>query len=141
MKGAAQFAAKLRQLAADYPKRVAGALYVEANSIMTEAKRRTPVASDGGILRASGQVSLPIIDGTKISVTLSFGGAANSYAIAVHETPSQYDPPSWKIMYQRGGEIQWTSSGTGSKFLEQPLNEAMPDMLARLAARLHLDQE
>ena len=140
MKGVNQMTSLLKQIAAKFPDNVGAALYHEAQVIMTEAKRRCPVASDGGILRASGLVSPPVRSGRKISVTLSFGGAANAYAVAVHETPSEHDPPSWKTMYHDGGTIQWTSAGTGPKFLEGPINEAMPTMNARLAARLQLDK-
>lgn len=78
------------------PKSLAGALYREANYLMTDAKRETPV--DQGPLRASGHVAEPVIDGTRIEVVLGFGGPAGSgnhngqtndkdvgYAVYVHE--------------------------------------------------------
>jgi hypothetical protein len=133
--------AKLQKIAAKFPDRVAAALYQIAQQILTEAKRRCPVASDGGTLRASGMVSPPVRSGRNISVTISFGGAANAYAIAVHETQGPHDPPSWKIMYERGGMIQWTTPGTGPKFLESVINEYMVVMPTLLAAILNLDDE
>lgn len=141
LRGAAEMIEKIRKVASVYPKRVEAALYQEAQILMTEAKRRCPVASDGGTLRASGRVSEPARHGRRISVTMSFGGAADAYAIAVHETPSEHDPPSWQAMYGAGGQIHWTSAGTGPKFLEGPINEARGDMAARLAARLQLKDE
>ena len=140
MKGAPEMIAKLKEVQARFPDRVAAALYQEAQLILTEAKRRTPVAKDGGTLRASGQVHPPVRSDGNISVTISFGGAADAYAIAVHETISEHDPPSWTIMYERGGLISWTSQGTGSHFLSSVIDERMPEMNARLAARLHFDK-
>jgi hypothetical protein len=141
VKGAAEMIAKLKQIQAKFPDRVAAALYQIAQQIMTEAKRRCPVASDGGTLRASGLVSEPVRSGRSISVTLSFGGAADAYAISVHETPGPHDPPSWKIMYERGGMISYTTPGTGSKFLESVINEYVPVMPTLMAALLNLDDE
>ena len=141
MKGAADMIAKLKQIQAKFPDRVAAALYQIAQQILTESKRRCPVAADGGTLRASGMVSQPVREGQKISVTISYGGAADAYAIAVHETPGPHDPPSWHIMYEHGGLIQWTSSGTGPKFLESVINEYMPVLPQMMAALLNLDDE
>lgn len=139
MKGVDEMIAKLKEIADRFPDRVAAAIYTEAQIVMTEAKRRTPVARDGGTLRASGRVSLPVRKGRDISVTLSFGGAADAYAIAVHEHLSEHSPPSWIVAEDQGRPVRWTTPGTGPKFLEGPINEAMPDMNARLAKRLHFD--
>ncbi len=141
MKGASEMIATLKRIADKFPDRVAAALFQIASQILTEAKRRTPVAKDGGILRASGMVSQPVRDGTKLSVTISFGGAADAYAIAVHETMSPHDPPSWTIMYERGGLISWTSSGTGDHFLSSVIDEYMVVMPQMLAAMLNLNDE
>lgn len=140
MMGATEMIATLRRFKDKYPDRIAAVLYQIAQEMMTEAKRRCPVASDGGILRSSGMVSDPVREGRRISVTLSFGGGAIAYAIAVHETISEHDPPSWKKMYENGGMIQWTSQGTGDHFLSSVIDEWMPTMNARMATRLHLDK-
>jgi hypothetical protein len=141
VKGAAEMIAKLQQIADKFPDRVAAALYQIAQQILTEAKRRCPVAADGGVLRASGMVSLPVRIGRSISVTISFGGAANAYAIAVHETISAHDPPSWQKMYENGGLIQWTTAGTGDHFLSSVIDEYMTVMPTLMAAMLNLDSE
>lgn len=126
----------LRTLAEKYPDRVAAAIYKEAQIEMTEAKKRTPVAPvDGGTLRASGMVHDPVREGNNISVLLSFGGAAQEYAIAVHEHLSEHSPPSWIIAEENGG-IEWNAAGTGPKFLEGPLNESRPYMAARIGKRI-----
>ncbi len=141
MKGAPEMIAKLKKLSTNFPDRIAAALYQIAQQIMTEAKRRCPVAADGGVLRASGQVSEPVREGRRISVTLSFGGAADAYAIAVHEHISEHDPPSWQIMVEQGRTIQWTSNGTGDHFLSSVIDEYVPVMPTLMAAMLNLDDE
>ncbi len=141
MKGVAEMTAKLLTIRDKFPDRVAAALYTIAQQIMTEAKRRCPVAKDGGVLRASGTVEKPVRSGKRISITLGFGGAASAYAIAVHETISPHDPPSWTIMYEHGRMIQWTSTGTGDHFLSSVIEEYMPVVPHMLAAMLNLNDE
>ena len=141
MTGATEMIAKLHKLATVFPDRVAAALYQIAQQILTEAKRRCPVASDGGVLRASGMVSQPVRNGRNISITISFGSGAIAYAIAVHETISAHDPPSWKVMYENGGMIQWTTPGTGDHFLSSVINEYMTVMPTLMAAMLNLNDE
>lgn len=140
MKGTGEMIAKLKQIAEKFPDRVAAAIYQEAQIIMTESKRRCPVASDGGVLRASGLVAEPIRRGRNISVLLSYGGAADAYAIAVHEHLSSHSPPSWITAEENGHPVQWTTPGTGPKFLEAPINEWMPTGAAAVAARVHFNQ-
>lgn len=92
----------------------------EMDSIMEEAKRRTPV--DVGTLKGSGSVFPPERVGDQITVTAGFGGAASDYAVVVHEDLNANHPI---------GE---------AKFLEKPMLEradAFPKNLAtRIAAAL-----
>ena len=60
-----------------------GALYREGRRIMAVARARVPVDMD--TLRSSGIVQPPVVDGTRVGVTLGFGGAAKTYALFVHE--------------------------------------------------------
>jgi hypothetical protein len=127
MRGAAEMLATLRKIAEKFPDRVGAALYQEAQIEMTEAKRRTPVditpdAPHPGQLRASGHVAPPVRRGRNISVTLSFGGAAQDYAIYVHENPDAFHPVG-----------QW-------KFLESVLNESRSYMAVRIARRVDLNR-
>jgi len=131
----------VRKIAREAPQRVKAALYQEAQEIMTESKRRCPVAMDGGTLRASGMVSKPVQEGDNFTVTMSYGGAASEYAIAVHEHLSDHSPPSWITAMENGHPISWTTPGTGPKYLEGPINEAQHDMLRRLAVRLNFDEK
>lgn len=119
--GVNEVVAKLRQIASRFPDRVAAALYQEAQIEMTESKRRVPV--DQGVLRASGFVSPPERRGRTITVTLSYGGAADHYAIIQHENLDFHHP--------NGGQ---------AKFLESVLNESRSTMAARVAARIHFDR-
>lgn len=142
-KGATDMVNKLIKEAADMPKRVEAALYQEAQVIMTESKRRCPIAPDGGDLRASGHVEEPVREGRKIVVTMAYGGTAIPYAIAVHEHLSIHSPRTWVISEETAGHtgVKWSEPGTGPKFLESPLNEAQPQMAARIANRLKAMQE
>lgn len=98
-------------------EKVAGPILVsEAELLMTKAKMLTPV--DTGALRASGHVQAPVVEGGKVSVTLGFGGAAEAYAVPVHERMDVHHPVGQ------------------AKFLETPVREWESDGVKRLADRL-----
>jgi hypothetical protein len=120
LKGGKAMAAKGRAIAKKVPDNAARALYQEAQIEMTEAKARTPV--DTGVLRASGHVGFPERKGRLLFVSMSFGGAAETYAVIVHEDLEAFH----KI-----GQ---------AKFLESVLNESMPYMAARIAKRIDLNK-
>jgi hypothetical protein len=127
-KGNEGFSQNLRALASEFPGHVAKSLYKEAQMLMTEAKRRTPV--DTGNLKSSGHVSKPQIKAGDVSVSLGFGGPAGvgnqahdtnkedvHYALYVHE------------IFAHHGVGQW-------KYLESVLNEhakSSPDRICRRA--------
>jgi len=136
IKGTDDMRAVLRQVAKEAPKQLKAALYQEAQILMTESKRRCPIAPDGGALRASGFVSKPELVGTTVSVVMSYGGAAEEYAIAVHEHLSAHSPPSWLTSVEGGRLVHWTTPGTGPKFLESVINEVQPMLLQRVGARI-----
>lgn len=81
--GAAELLARIKAIAETAPVLVGRGMFVAGERIMEEAKAETPV--DTGALRSSGHVDLPVVDGTDITVTLGFGGAAVDYAVYVHE--------------------------------------------------------
>lgn len=93
---------------------LAQALKVIAEMIMTESKTNyVPVVT--GELRRSGTVKNPVITTNKVKVELGYGGAAVSYARAVHERPP--------------------TVGQGkNKYLSQPLNAMAPNIPALLTA-------
>lgn len=130
MKGVSKMIATLKKLSREFPDHVGAAVYQEGQIEMTEAKRRTPVsptpAPPGvvpGTLRASGRVSEPEQQGKTIGVTLSFGGAAEDYAVVQHE------------------RLDYLHTTGQAKYLESVLNESRSHMNARLAKRLHFDKK
>jgi hypothetical protein len=116
---------KIRSVATKSPREIESALYQEGQVEITEAKRQTPVdtrpnAPHPGQLRASGRVSEPEWEGKKVIVTLSFGGAAEDYAVYVHEDPDAIHPVG-----------KW-------KYLQDPLEESAPYLAERIARRIDL---
>lgn len=134
--GFAELEGRLDLLKKALPGVVGAALYQEALIDMREAKKRCPVAPDGGTLRASGTVDRPEQVGRDIRVRSHFGGPAKEYAIAVHEHLSEHSPPSW----QKAQNINWTASGTGPKFLESVILESASTINRRVADRISLEK-
>ena len=116
LRGSPKLRAAVRQWLRDQPERLAGALFLEGEQIMAKSKRIVPVAT--GALRASGNVQPPEVVGKRVRIVLGYGGAAAPYAVFVHERPATHAPPT-----------QW-------KYLEQPMNEAIPGMARRIARRM-----
>ena len=150
-RGFEKFQSVLRGLGAAAYSFAGGALFREAERIMTAAKRRTPIET--GNLRASGHVALPVVGAGGVGVMMGFGGVAGSgnhggetnkedvgYAVYVHEnlTASHVKTLSKKEAARRG-------SATGeigqAKFLENAVNEARRGMDARLAADVRREIE
>jgi hypothetical protein len=135
LKGVKEMQAKLRRLAAKTPDQMGAALRLEGERIMTRSKREfVPVAAQGGTLRASGHVTGPVRKGKDVEVTMAYGGAAAAYALAIHEHPSEHSPPTWEGKAIDG--IDWHLPGTGPKYLQKPMDEAVPELPERIAAHL-----
>ncbi len=126
--------ARLKKSTKTAARDLARGLNVEAERIMTAAKRITPVSPHGGDLRSSGHVKKPVIKRKSAFVELGFGGDASDYAQAVHEFPSKFSPPSW----QGKTSLNWNAAGTGPKFLEKPANAAKKGFGRRVARHLDL---
>ena len=108
-------AAKLARIAAEAPQALGAELYREAQDVIANALPITPILT--GALRRSGHADEPEVTGSGVSVTLGFGGDAAPYAVYVHENlTARHAPP------------------TQAKFLEDPLNAAVPGMADRIAA-------
>ena len=88
----------------------------EAERIMTVSKRQTPV--DMGTLRASGLVEPPRREVTKVTVEMSYGGAAAAYALIQHEREDFHHTVG------------------SAKYLERPVNEAQSGFGSRVAKNL-----
>lgn len=102
------------------------ALYEEALYIIAEGQNYlTPVGE--GTLARSGEVLPPRMNGNKIEVILGYGGAASAYAMYIHEL---MESPS-------GKPINWSKSGSGAKYLENPTRNAIPDIERKIFAKLN----
>lgn len=97
-------------------KALESAMFLEQEAVISEAKARTPV--DTGVLRASGTVLPPKVQGSRIEVEAGFGGAAQEYAVPVHERLGVHHPVGQ------------------AKFLESAFLERAPKIPANLARRV-----
>lgn len=88
-------------------------LYKEATEAFARSQQEVPV--DTGALRASGQVSRPMLSGRDTVVEITYGGAAADYAIYVHENLEAFHNP-----------------GKKAKFLEDPVKQQIQGMGTRL---------
>ena len=112
-----------------------GALIEVGEEMVGLAKEYTPV--DDGTLRASAdEVGINEESGTDwAGVSFGFGGAAASYAVAIHEYP---DATFSAVTQARRAQM-----GTGWKFLQRAMEELSDQVEERLAegisARLESD--
>lgn len=134
VKGDKEMLRKLKSLQNKFPDEIKIALRIEAERVMKDSKQNfVPVES--GVLRSTGFVADPYRKGDDVSVSLSYGGAAAPYATALHEHPSESSPPTWE-----GKALVFTKEGTGPKYLETPLKNAIPGMADRMAKTLELSK-
>lgn len=89
MDGADEVKKNLRELQRRVLQAVKAGVYLAANNIMTDAKRRTPV--DTGALRASGYVTPPQKSGGDVVSEIGFGGVATKYAVYQHELETTHE--------------------------------------------------
>lgn len=145
-KGGPAMKKNIEMLAAKFGTRVAAALYLEAELIMTKAKQEF-IPVDHGALRDSGHTLPPVIRGQDVSVKMEFGDNAAPYALAVHEHPGPNDPPSWrnkgtssssksKNKVRTPGVVTFHPSGRGPKYLTKPMQTALRGMKGRIQARV-----
>lgn len=115
--GTEQLRAALMRVGTDARPQIATALYQEAEEIMAVSKEQY-VPVDLAILKASGHVQLPEMDGNDITVKLGYGGAAKDYAVIQHERMDFKHPVG------------------GPKYLERPLLAAASGLAKKLADRI-----
>lgn len=102
-------------------------LYKRALAIMERSQQIVPVGGAPtsprdpapGTLKASGVVELPVTEGTVVSVSLGYGGAASAYAFRQHED----------LTYRH-------KAGQEAKYLERPIMEDEPNILPAIAEAL-----
>lgn len=117
VQGLASILSGLRTEPARVNTAMAGALYKEANKIMTRSKELVPV--DTGALKNSGYVELPKVEGNTVTVEMGYGGPAAPYALRQHEDLALNHPNGGQALY-----------------LAQPFNEAKSGMAGRIAAEV-----
>jgi hypothetical protein len=106
------------------------ALYTDAIELGTEADELVP--RDTGTLAASQTVTSEI-DGTTITATVAYGGAASAYALSVHENPRSGQTGG--VSPQGKKYKHWATVGQW-KYLEQPFKRRTAGFTARIAATL-----
>jgi len=125
---------ELERLMRELPGAYEAALFEVGHDIKNASVELVPVKHR--TLANSAFVNDPEGEGFGAGVTIGYGGAASAYAIAVHETPSKYDPPSWK---GKGGNLNWSKPGTGPKYLERPFlrksRQLGPNILKKIKQR------
>jgi hypothetical protein len=124
--GISQVVARLEAYKRDVHERTHAAIKDETDAVLLNSQTTyVPVAT--GELRDDGKV----VEVGDLECTISFGNTSSTAAraLAIHETPSEHDPPSWagkEVHFQRGGH----------KFLETPFRAAQDGMLQRIADKL-----
>jgi len=94
-------------------KALGQALYREGALAFAASQREVPV--DTGILKNSGILTRPFLDGKDLVVEISYGGSASDYALIVHE------------------DLEAThNEGTKAKYLEDPVKRQVVGMADRL---------
>lgn len=130
---AQQIIKELERIERQLYKGIRDGTMAEGRAIMKRSNEEFAPRDEGDLIAESG-VTL-IEDGQdidKLQVVLHYGGEkTNAYAISTHETPSGYDPPTWK-----GKEVQFKTGQ--SKYLERPLFEAEDGMIDRIAGHVKL---
>lgn len=117
--GTAEMKGNLLELARRSRKAIERGVKEFAEVEMTEMKKNVPV--DTGTLKSSGYVDAPKREGNTVSIELGFGGAAEDYAIPVHEDMEAF---------HRVG---------GPKYVERPLAQSAPHFADRVGASVKDD--
>lgn len=137
LKGVREMQERIRAITAAHAGKVDRALKLEAEAVKTTMLRKT-VPVDANALRSSIRVGEVQRSGNDASVAITAGDSSAPYALAVHEHPSEHSPPSWQgkaieeILSVRDRK-PWSQDGRGPKYLERPLNAAIPGMAERIA--------
>jgi hypothetical protein len=110
--GTREMVARIEEVAHKARRAIDKAVYKFGNTEMREMKRLVPV--DTGTLKNSGYVEKPKRDGSRVMLEIGFGGAAEHYAMYVHEDLDAY---------HENGQ---------AKYVEMPLSESAPFFAQRV---------
>jgi hypothetical protein len=133
LRGVKAMRRRVAQVSAKLDAQAHRALDLEGRAVLRSAIRMAPF--EDGELRKSALQHPVRREGRDLVTVLTFGeqGPSAAYALALHETPSPHDPPSWV-----GVTVTFHTPGTGPKYLETPLRQAVSGMADRVAKRVHL---
>lgn len=106
---------QLREMPERFTRALAAGVYREGHRIRGDSMDRVPV--DRGVLRAAHYVTLPEIQGTRVTVEVGTGGPAEPYAEIVHERMD--------VAHEVGG----------AKFLEAAVDSCTAGFAERIAER------
>lgn len=137
IRGDKELARRLASLRVGFPAEFDKALEREAKRVLADAKNNL-VPYDTGDLAKSGKVAFER-RGSGHYAGVAFGTTPETAgrAIATHEEPpSEHHPPSWRAKLSRGESIQWTTPGTGHKYLAKAIARNADTMVDRVARRI-----
>jgi hypothetical protein len=106
-----------------------------AHDLLARAIPLTPM--EEATLRQSGHVEEPVIQGNRISVAVSFNtpyAAAQHEGHAIRTTVGKSAGPLQVVHVTHWRARQYTTPGTGPKYLERPLKEMAATYRAAIAA-------
>jgi len=139
LSGIEQLQKRIRDIESQMKKELSSTLETEVGEkILEKAKEYCPERS-GALVDSIILVKSTVEQGRESSgrfneqavarVSINVGNDKTPHALAVHEHPSKYSPPSWD-----GVEVKFTKGGP--KFLERALNEHEGEMLKALSGVL-----
>ncbi len=128
VQGTAEIIQALQALGPQAQQGLAATLFEVGEEIMADSKEHY-VPVDTGVLRESGYVEPPVLNGTETTVVLAYGGAASAYALLVHENPRA--GKTGGLSPQGKSYKHWARVGSW-KFLETPFKEAAGRLVERL---------
>lgn len=144
LRGVGRMRQRLREIAARVPQQAAQRLRVEAEQIRTRSLQEY-VPKNIGTLANSIRVHDVEFKGGDMEVKVTAGDASAPYALVIHEFPDGPVPPTWqgkaiediKSVRER---TPWSlaEGQRGPKYLERPLNLAIPGMAERIAKAIVL---
>lgn len=141
LRGVADLQRKISEISRESKENLSTATLEEAEMI-AERSRNEFVPIDTGNLAStikvvSGDLSQgrnelgQYTSGSAVEVRIIAGDETTPQALAIHEHPSQFSPPSWE-----GVDVTFQPSGRGEKYLERPLNEAIGGMAERVGSKV-----
>lgn len=143
LRGVADLKQKLVDMACETKENLSTATIEEAEMI-AERSRNEFVPTDTGNLASTIKVVTDdsglkqgrnelgqFTSGSAVEVRIIAGDETTPQALAIHEHPSSFDPPSWE-----GVNVQFQPSGRGPKYLELPLNESIGGMAERVGEKI-----